>query len=144
MKIKSLITIFIMTLIIVACSNKEQLNFNNLVEAEKEIGEIKTPDMPEGYNIKKITYDNDGFTHPVTKVFYVKGEQRITFMIASSWFDNSPSEKVYSESIEDFKWITKNDEYVLKWRNSNKESYRYLFTTDKKDKQSLIAIAESL
>ena len=116
--------------------------FDNLTQAEAEIGEIETPDMPEGYNIKKITFDDDGFTHFVTRVIYEKEDKDITFMIASSWFSSSPAEVIDSKIINDITWITNEDNFVLKWRNSNQESYKYFFTKNEKDKQWLFALAE--
>ncbi|WP_409250741.1 hypothetical protein V1502_11245 [Bacillus sp. SCS-153A] len=143
MRKKTLITIILLIFIIAACSIEEHLSFTNLEEAEKEIGELKIPDMPEGFKVTKITHKNDDFTHPVTKVFYKKGEKEITYMIASSWFDDSPSEEVTSDKIADISWITLKNEYVLKWRKTKQDSYKYLFTTDLSDKGMLISLAES-
>ncbi|TFB14151.1 hypothetical protein E3U55_14660 [Filobacillus milosensis] len=67
---------------------QQYFTFEDIEVAEQKIGDIKTPVMPERYEIKKITYDHDGFTYPVTKIFYEKGNHKITFMIASSWFNN--------------------------------------------------------
>ncbi|WP_197063038.1 hypothetical protein [Pontibacillus marinus] len=128
---------------IVACNDGQSLTFENKEDAEQEIGKFQVPFMPEGYIIKKITYENDGFTHPVTKVFYEKASHKVTFMIASSWFDNSPSEKIENDKIADMLWISKDKEYVLKWRKSNKHSYKYLFTRSEEDKGWLISIAEN-
>ncbi|MDQ0160633.1 hypothetical protein [Alkalibacillus salilacus] len=125
-----------------ACSGDQHLTFEKKEDAEQEIGEFKTPAMPKGYVIKKITYDHDGFTHPETKVFYEKESHSITFMIASSWFDNRPSEKIENDKIADMVWISKDKDYVLKWRSSDKQSYKYLFTKNEKDKEWLISIAE--
>jgi len=63
-------------------------------------------------------------------------------MIASSWFSSSPAEVIDSKIINDITWITNEDNFVLKWRNSNQESYKYFFTKNEKDKQWLIALAE--
>jgi hypothetical protein len=139
--IKIILSSFIIFL--VACSDEEHLIFDNKEDAEQEIGEFQTPEMPEGYKIRKITYANDGFTHPVTKVFYKKESHSISFMIASSWYDNNPSEKIENDIIAELVWISKDKEYVLKWRNSDKQSYKYLFTEDKEDKKWLISVAEN-
>ncbi|MET3682773.1 hypothetical protein ABID56_000863 [Alkalibacillus flavidus] len=130
-------------ILLVACSGEQHLTFEDQKDAEQSIGEFKTPVMPEGYIIEKITYDNDGFTHPVTKVFYERERHNITFMIASSRFDNGPTEKIENDEIADMSWISMDKEYVLKWRNSDKQSYKYLFTNDEADKTWLISIAES-
>ncbi|MBO8172318.1 MAG: hypothetical protein H0Z33_10545 [Bacillaceae bacterium] len=116
--------------------------FHNLDEAESKIGPIRTPDMPEAFKIQKITYDNNGFTSPVTKVYYDNHGHQIIFMIASSWFDDKPAQKIAGVQISDITWITTGNEYVLKWRNSNQESYKYLFTKEEKDKLWLISLAE--
>ncbi|CAM5223421.1 hypothetical protein UACE39S_00662 [Ureibacillus acetophenoni] len=137
------ILLLLLTIFLVACSDDEHLIFENKEEAELVIGELVTPEMPEGYQINKITYDNDGFTHPVTKVFYEKQNHSITFMIASSWFDDDPSEKIKNDNIAEMIWITRDKEFVLKWRNSNQDSYKYLFTNNKQDKDWLISIAEN-
>ena len=63
-------------------------------------------------------------------------------MIASSWFSSSPAEVIDSKIINDITWITNEDNFVLKWRNSNQESYKYFFTKNEKDKQWLFALAE--
>ena len=63
-------------------------------------------------------------------------------MIASSWFSSSLAEVIDSKIINDITWITNEDNFVLKWRNSNQESYKYFFTKNEKDKQWLIALAE--
>ncbi|MBM7609780.1 hypothetical protein JOD29_003056 [Lysinibacillus composti] len=136
------ILLFSFILFLVACSDEEHLIFDNKKDAEQEIGEFKAPVMPEGYQMKQITYDNDGFTHPVTKVFYEKGSHNITFMIASSWFDDRPSKKIENDHIAEMEWISKDKEFVLKWRKSNQQSYKYLFTNNKKDKEWLISVAE--
>ncbi|KGP91997.1 hypothetical protein N780_15735 [Pontibacillus chungwhensis BH030062] len=143
MKLIKILLLFSIIGSLVASNNGEYYTFENKDEAEQEIGDFHTPSMPKKYIIKKITYDNDGFTHPITKVFYQKGSHKITFMIGSSWFDNSPKQKVDTDKINDIVWISKEKEYVLKWRNSDKKSYKYLFTRDEGDKVWLISIAEN-
>ena len=106
------ILLFSFMIFLVACNDEEHLIFDNKKDAEQEIGEFKAPVMPEGYQMKQITYDNDGFTHPVTKVFYEKGSHNITFMIASSWFDDQPSKKIENDQIAEMEWISKDKEFV--------------------------------
>ncbi|WP_226577998.1 hypothetical protein [Halobacillus litoralis] len=140
---KKLLLLFILLLVLAACSGRENFTFQTMKGAEESIGDIQTPDMPEGYKIQKITYLNDGFTHPVTKVFYQNGKHNVTFMTASSRFDDRPSQKVENSKIADLVWISKGKEYVLKWRQSDKHSYKYLFSKKEKDKEWFISIAES-
>jgi len=142
MKLKQIISLFLFTILLTACSDEVNLRFKNIADAEMEIGEIKIPIMPNGFQVEKVTYKSDGFTHPITKVFYNKGDQKITFMIASAWYDNSPAEKVKSNKIKEVIWITKDKEYVLKWRKTNQEVYKYLFTKNMEDKDLLVRIAE--
>ncbi|TFB14118.1 hypothetical protein E3U55_14475 [Filobacillus milosensis] len=80
MKLTKVLPLFLLIILLVACDDKQHLTFETSEEAEREIGAIKTPVMPENYTTKKITYENDSFTHPVTKVFYEKGRKEITFM----------------------------------------------------------------
>ncbi|GAA0494128.1 hypothetical protein GCM10008986_20800 [Salinibacillus aidingensis] len=137
------IILFSLMIFFVACNDEEHLIFHNIETAEQEIGKFKTPVMPVGYEMKKITYDNDGFTHPVTKVFYQKKGHRITFMIASSWFDDYPAKKMENNHIANMVWISKKQEFVLKWRNTPKQSYKYLITKNKQDKEWLVSLAEN-
>ncbi|TLS36969.1 hypothetical protein [Pseudalkalibacillus caeni] len=123
--------------------NETHLTFYQLDEAEKTIGKIKQPGLTENYRIQKITYDNDGFTHPVTKILYSNNDSRITFILASSLYDDWPTESIKNVSNRDLEWIHKDEEYVLKWRETKKESYKYLVTEQKSDKEWLVNMAEN-
>ncbi|MCA1054032.1 hypothetical protein LCM10_03450 [Rossellomorea aquimaris] len=130
--------------LITACSDEQHLTFHTLDEDETELGDIRTPEqLDEEFQMEKITYENDGFTHPVTTIEYVKGEQEISFMIASSLYDERPAEKVQNEAVDDMHWITLEDGYALKWRRSDKDSYKYLLTENEKERDRLIEMAES-
>ncbi|KGP92393.1 hypothetical protein N780_01845 [Pontibacillus chungwhensis BH030062] len=139
--LKILLPLF--AVLLVACQNVEYYTFDNKEEAEQKIGEFKTPVMPRGYTINKITYKNDGFTHPITKVFYERGSHSISFMIASSRFDQDPSKKIKIDGMTDTVWITKDKEYILKWRKTNKQSYKYLFTKNIDDKEWFVSVAKN-
>ncbi|MBM7660313.1 hypothetical protein JOC85_001080 [Bacillus mesophilus] len=143
MKLIKLLVLLSFSLSLIACNDGQYLTFESKEGAEEEIGEFQTPLMPSGYVIKKITYEHDGFTHPVTKVFYEMEGHKITFMITSSMFDKSTSEKIKNGKIADMVWISKDTEYVLKWRDSIQQSYKYLFTSNEEDKEWLISIAEN-
>ncbi|WP_366923130.1 hypothetical protein MFMK1_003622 [Metallumcola ferriviriculae] len=118
------------------------ITFQTLSEAEKEIGTIRIPKLSSDYRITRVTYDNDGFTHPVTKVFYRNQAQEVVFMIASGWFEEYPAEVIEHQDIKDIKWIANDEEYILRWRSSNKESYKFLITSKEEDKEWFIGLAE--
>ncbi len=124
-------------------SEDDILTFNSLENAEKKIGNIKTPHLPGGYHIYEITYYNDGITHPVTKVFYEKGKHQIIFMETSGRYSEIPSEMIYNDKISDIDWISNDNEFILKWRESNQHSFKYLITNNKTDKSWIISVAEN-
>lgn len=119
-------------------------HFKNINQAEKKIGFIQTPQIPKGYSTTKVIYNNDGFTAPTTSVYYKNNRNHeIEFMVTgTSLFEQAPFISVHDAKIKEMYWIQADNEYILKWRKSNKASYKYLISKDRKDQNKLMKIAD--
>ena len=122
--------------------------YDNLKDAEKELGKIKLPKLSYNYKISKIVYENDGFTTPKTIVYFNNDEnKKIIFMITSNY--SSVFVKFQRLSGYDTTWITNHslkfdgfeDSYIIMWRKSNQENYKYLITNDINDKDWFTKLA---
>jgi len=131
-------------------TNTKIETYYSLEEAEKEVGQIKLPNMPKEYRLNKIQYSNDGFTTPILIVYYqTKTQKELIFLSTSNIAGDMDYEIVSSNFISDIKWIVAydgfdlfRDRFVLKWKDSNQLGFKYLVTENIEDKHLLIKIAE--
>ncbi|WP_349410043.1 hypothetical protein [Pseudalkalibacillus sp. SCS-8] len=140
------VVLFPIYIFLVDRSDDVHKTFESLSEARGEIPDhhfSNAPKLPEEYRLTKITYDWDGDTAPIVKVNYETSTGKtLSFMQTSSWYDDADTEIIHHPDIKDMTWLKNGTEYILKWRMTNKESYKYLISNDLSDKALFVTVAE--
>lgn len=147
--IKKVFLLMILIIVLILSGNKfgffgnQSLHkFENLQDAERKIGKIKTPDLPGNFKITKVEYYDDGFTAPSTTVHYIDNNKKeIIFMTCYSAYAHNGQEEII-KNWKSMSWIKESEKYTLRWRSYKEEPYKYLISTDENDKQVFIDIAE--
>ncbi|WP_163537369.1 hypothetical protein [Gracilibacillus sp. YIM 98692] len=140
-----LIVTILVFVFITLYSNEVHQTFYTLEKAKEEIPDHhfkKAPQLPNNYNIRKITYDWDLETHPIIQIYYeTKSGKEIKFMIASHLFDKGDHEEIQNSKISNISWVKYEEKYILKWKKEGETSFKYLISKNP-DRNFLIKIAE--
>jgi hypothetical protein len=113
--------------------------FNTYNEAKEKLGNFKVPQLPEIYELTKITYD-ESFTTPVLEIYYKSNEENIIFTKGPEEIIEGKREVIKDSNLEMI-WIHGDSFFILTWSNKKDLYHYFLKTTNSSNKNLLINLA---